>query len=150
MDACETIWNVAQLSPLPRPGTRSICRRIEPGFLERRGVADVRFVEVSGATKAIVDGRLDAASVDALETRFLSGVMASGSNAIVDLSGVSFIASLGIRMLLSAARALRNRDRKLAIFGASAVVMEIIQSTALSDVIPVLNSEAEALATLSP
>ncbi|MEZ5735455.1 MAG: STAS domain-containing protein [Novosphingobium sp.] len=113
-------------------------------------MADVRFVEVSGATKAIVDGRLDAASVDALETRFLSGVMASGSNAIVDLSGVSFIASLGIRMLLSAARALRNRDRKLAIFGASAVVMEIIQSTALSDVIPVLNSEAEALATLSP
>lgn len=112
-------------------------------------MADVQFAEVSGVTKAIMDGRLDTAGVDALEIRFLSGIAAAGSAAIVDLSQVTYVASLGIRMLLTAARSVRNKGGQLAVFGASSAVMDIIHSTAISDVIPVLQSEAEALAIVN-
>ena len=112
-------------------------------------MADVQFAEVSGVTKAIMDGRLDTAGVDALEIRFLSGIAPAGSAAIVDLSKVTYIASLGIRMLLTAARSVRNKGGQFAIFGASATVMDVIHSTAISDVIPVLQSEAEAIAFVS-
>lgn len=115
-------------------------------FLEGVGVTDIAFIEMPGATKAVIDGRLDSTGVDAVEIRFQTGIASAEAVVIVDLSKVSFIASLGIRMLLSAARSLRNTGRKLLVFGANTAVSEILRTTALADVIPVLQSEAEALA----
>ena len=62
---------------------------------------------------------------------------------------VSLLSSLGIRMLLSAARVLGRRGAKFIMYGASPAVMEIIETTALSDIIPVLASEADAMAAVS-
>jgi anti-anti-sigma factor len=65
---------------------------------------------------------------------------------VVVLSGVSFIASLGIRMLLGTARALDRYGAKLVLFAPQADVMEIIETTALTEIIPVVQTEAEAVA----
>jgi anti-anti-sigma factor len=66
--------------------------------------------------------------------------------AVIDLTGVSFIASLGIRMLLGTARALDRYGARLVLFGPQADVMEIIETTALTEIIPVVETEAEAVA----
>lgn len=105
--------------------------------------------DVSGVTKAAFAGRLDTASVNALEGRFTTDVVPAGKNTIVDLSGVSFIASLGIRMLLTVARGLTGRGAGLVLFGATPEVFEIIETTAISDIIPVVGTEAEAVATFA-
>jgi anti-anti-sigma factor len=65
---------------------------------------------------------------------------------VIDLTGVSFIASLGIRMLLGTARALDRYGARLILFGPQADVMEIIETTALTEIIPVVATEAEAVA----
>jgi anti-anti-sigma factor len=75
--------------------------------------------------------------------------MPKAQNTIVDLSKVSFIASLGIRMLLTTARGLAGRGAKFVMYGANPAVMEIFETTALSDIIPILNTEAEALAEVA-
>jgi len=110
---------------------------------------EVQFSDVSGVTKAVLDGRLDTASVNIVETRFIAGIVPKQKPAVVDLSQVSFIASLGIRMLLSTARALSGNGAKFAMFGATPGVLEVFEATALSEIIPVASTEAEAIALVT-
>lgn len=105
--------------------------------------------DLSGITKAELSGRLDTSNVGRVETSFIAGVVPKGQPTLVDLTQVTFIASLGIRMLLSAARVLARRGVKLVMFGASPAVMEIIETTALSDIIPVYGTEIDALAAVA-
>lgn len=106
---------------------------------------DLIFTDLPGVTKAELAGRLDTNNVNRVETRFVAGLVPKGQPAVIDMSGVSFMASLGIRMLLTTARSLGRQGAKLAMFGAIPQVMEIIETTALSDIIPVFATEAEAI-----
>lgn len=110
---------------------------------------DMEFTEVGGVTKAVLNGRMDSLSIGQAETRFIAHIVPKEQSAVVDLSGVSFIASLGIRMLLGTARALDRSGAKLALFGAQNDVMEIIETTALTEIIPVVETEAEAVAAVT-
>jgi anti-sigma B factor antagonist len=110
---------------------------------------DVVITDQSGVTKAELAGRLDTANVNELEQQFTTGILPKAQNTIVDLTNVSFIASLGIRMLLTTARGLAGRGAKFVMFGANPAVMEIFETTALSDIIPIVITEADALAELA-
>jgi anti-sigma B factor antagonist len=110
---------------------------------------DMEFTDVGGVTKAVLGGRLDSYSVGEVETRFVASIVPKEQPAVVDLSDVSFIASLGIRMLIGTARALQRSNARFAMFGANEAVMEIIETTSLTEIIPVVGTEAEALAVVT-
>ncbi len=110
---------------------------------------DVVITNLAGVTKAALNGRLDTANVHGVESKFTAGIISEAQHAVIDLSSVTFIASLGIRMLLTTARGLNKLGAKLVLFGATTPVMEIIETTALSDIIPVFVTEAEAIAAVS-
>jgi anti-anti-sigma factor len=99
--------------------------------------------------KVTLVGRLDTPGVDRLETRFVAHLVPGSNNAIIDLSGVDFVASMGIRMLVSAARSLRTRQAKLALFGTQHQVQEVFDAVALHKIIPICVTEADALAAVS-
>jgi anti-sigma B factor antagonist len=84
-------------------------------------------------TKVTLNGRLDTPGVDRIETRFVATLVPAGKNAIVDFSGVEFVASMGIRMLISVARGMRQRQAKLAIYNVPSLVQDTFQSVSLSD-----------------
>ena len=107
---------------------------------------DVQHTDVGDVRKVILAGRLDSAGVDLIELRFGAVVVPAGKNTVVDMSEVSFMASLGVRMLLSTARALSRKGAKLALFGATPAVMEVIETMGFNDIVPVAPSELEALA----
>ena len=109
----------------------------------------MQFTDVDGVTKAVLGGRLDSFSVGEVETRFVASIVPREQPAVVDLSQVSFIASLGIRMLIGTARALQRSNARFAMFGANDAVMEIIETTSLTEIIPVVGTEAEALAVVT-
>jgi anti-anti-sigma factor len=100
--------------------------------------------------KILLAGRLDTPGVDSIETRFIATLVPNANNAIVDLSQVDFISSMGIRMLLSAARSLKMRRAALSVFGVQDPVNQILEQVALNQMIPVCGTEAEALAAVSP
>src|SRR3569623_3674323 len=99
---------------------------------------------VGDVTKVSLTGRLDTAGVSRIERTFAAEIVPLGGPAIVDLGQIAFLASLGVRMLISTARALAGKGGKLALYGANAAVMEIIETTSLNDLIPVAATEAEA------
>jgi anti-anti-sigma factor len=96
-----------------------------------------------------LNGRLDSPGVDRIETRFAAAVVAADRNAVLDLSGVSFLASMGIRMLITNARAMGNRGRKLAIFGAQDPVLAVLESVAIDQIIPMAADQQQAVAALN-
>jgi anti-sigma B factor antagonist len=110
---------------------------------------DIEITDLPEVTRAALHGRLDTANVNQGEAAFIDNVVAKGRAVVVDLREVSFIASLGIRMLLSAARTLARSGVKMALYGATPLVIEIIETTALDEIIPVVATEAEAVALVT-
>jgi anti-sigma B factor antagonist len=100
------------------------------------------------AVKVTLRGRLDAPGVMQIEPGFVTALVPNGRNAIVDLSQVEFIASLGIRMFLTTARGLGMRQSKLVLFGPQEAVREILDEVSLDTLIAIVNDEAAALAAL--
>src|SRR5262245_51861386 len=99
--------------------------------------------------KMALKGRLDTPGVDTVETRFVALVVPTGKHAIVDLSGVEFIASMGIRMLISIARSLKQRHAAIALFAPQPLVRETLDHVSLAEIIPIVADEAAAIASVS-
>jgi anti-sigma B factor antagonist len=83
----------------------------------------------TAATVTMV-GRLDisGAEVVALPLATLSG---SKSALFVDMAGVTFIASIGLRHLVSAAKAVGRRGGRLMLLNPTAAVTEVITTSGL-------------------
>jgi anti-anti-sigma factor len=97
----------------------------------------------SGSTARIaLTGKLDiqGAEVVAIPLAALSGAK---QNVIIDMSGVSFMASIGIRHLVSATKALARRGGRLILLNPSAPVLEVLETSGLTDMIATAKSEAE-------
>jgi anti-sigma B factor antagonist len=96
-----------------------------------------------------LSGRLDTQGVDRVETRFVASLVPGANSAIVDLSEVDFVSSMGIRMLVSAARTLKTRQAALAVFGAPERVNQVFEAISLSKLLPICSTEQEALAAVA-
>src|SRR3712207_1076607 len=93
------------------------------------GGSDVRFevVEIGQkAKKLIMVGRLDSATIGAVDAPFTAALAADGRSAVLDLTGLEFLSSLGIRLLLSSARMVTRRGGKVVLFGAQPMVAEVL------------------------
>lgn len=111
---------------------------------------DIEVTELDGNVTCIrLNGRLDSPGVDRVETRFVAALVAAGRPAVVDLSGVSFLASMGIRMLISSGRALNLKGSKMVLFGATSLVQNVLDHVALDQIIPVVATEQEAIKRLT-
>ena len=99
----------------------------------------------NGLTKIVLTGRLDTPGVDKIEARFVASLVPASKSAIVDISGVEFIASMGIRMFIAVARSLALRKAKLALYGAQTLVSDIFENVSLKEIIPIVDSETEAV-----
>jgi anti-sigma B factor antagonist len=96
------------------------------------------FEVVTGGTSAApvlgVRGEIDVATAPVLRTA-LTRVVASGATTVtVEMSGVTFLDSSGIGVLLGAHRRLREeRDGSLRVTGARETVRRVLDITGLSD-----------------
>ena len=110
---------------------------------------DMHVSELGGTVTCIrLTGRLDAPGADRIDTAFTAAVVAVGRDTVVDLSGVSFVASMGIRLLIAGARGLNGKGAKLVLFGAPELVYAALDQAALDQIIPLVATEQQALERL--
>ena len=95
--------------------------------------------------KVILVGKLDIKGAEAIEIP-LATVAGSRGNIIVDMSGVDFIASIGIRHLVMAAKAVARGAGKLVLLGPTPMVAEVLIVSGLEQLLPIVQSEDEARA----
>jgi anti-sigma B factor antagonist len=94
-----------------------------------------------------LDGRLDVAGVQAVESDFNAAV-AAASNIFVDLSKVPFIASLGLRLLVAGSQTLAKRGGKMVLIGPDESTMRVLKTTGIDQLMQIRSSVGNALASL--
>src|SRR5579871_2295204 len=102
--------------------------------------------EAEGVLKVGLVGRLDTPGVDKIELRMTASLVPRGARAVVDLSQVEFVGSMGIRMFISVARALARKQGKLVLYAPQPPVQQVFDTVALGEMIPVQPDAASALA----
>lgn len=107
---------------------------------------ELNVVEAEGYHLIKLSGRLDTAGVSRGEARFAAVAGQAGRRVVVDLSEVTFLASLGVRMFISTGRILNQKNGRLVLFSPTDAVREVIDTTALDDLVPVTETEGEAVA----
>ena len=90
-------------------------------------------------------GRIDITGAGIIESRFIGYTAARRKHAIVDLSGVPFLASMGIRVFLSAAKALSRDGKLLVLFGAQPAVLKTLVISGFGSTFPIVENHEEAL-----
>src|SRR5690348_13450315 len=94
--------------------------------------------DLEGGVKQVeLEGRLDTIGVGEVESRFNAAIVSAGKSAIVDLSKVDFITTMGIRMLTSAAKHLNESKAKIAVYAPSEFVSEILDAVSLDKIVPI-------------
>jgi anti-sigma B factor antagonist len=102
----------------------------------------------NGVTKINLAGRMDNAGVQGIDLQFTSLTATKKAEIVIDLSEVSFLASIGIRTLISNARALQQRGGKMILLSPQPLVDEVLKSAGVMTVIETLydlQSACEAL-----
>ncbi len=97
-------------------------------------------IELSDNTVQLtLDGRLDLEGTQSVEQKFAFASTTKSLGVIVDLSAVTFLASIGIRMLLTAARAQAARGGKLVLAAPRDPVRKVLEAAGIDQLVPVLN-----------
>jgi anti-anti-sigma factor len=99
-------------------------------------------------THAAMTGRLDVAGAEAVDQEFTAKVVEPGLPAVVDLSGLEFLSSMGIALLLRSARALNRKGGLLVLSRPTDTVHEVLTIAGLDRVVPLVADEAAALALI--
>ena len=104
---------------------------------------------VGDATIVALPPRIDANTADGVQEE-LAALIAEGARAIVcDLAATAYISSAGLRALLATAQALQGAGGKIAMFGATEHVNEIMEISGFSDLLQLHETEQEALGAVS-
>lgn len=103
----------------------------------------------AGLRRVRLVGRLDSAGAGKVDADFDAATVGAGENAVVDLTGVTFLASLGIRMLVTAARALAAKERRLVLVAGEGLVAETLRDGGIDQLVPLVATTAEAEALLA-
>jgi len=93
-------------------------------------------------------GRLDIQGAEAVAMP-LAALSGAKQNILIDMSQVSFLASIGIRHLVSATKAVSRRGGRVILVGPQEVVREVLTTAGLATLLPMVASESEARAMLT-
>lgn len=81
-------------------------------------------------------GRLDVQGTNEIDNSFTFAVSSSKSPTLVDMSEVEFLASIGMRMLISSARAVSRRGGKFALLNPTPLVRESLVTAGFEELLP--------------
>jgi anti-anti-sigma factor len=100
----------------------------------------------AGPLRLAIKGRLDAVGTAAVEQGLLAALSDAGRDVMVDISGVGFVGSLGIRMLIAAARQSARHGARMVLVAPQPSVGDVFAAVALDDLLPVVADPPAALA----
>jgi len=99
-------------------------------------------------THVAIEGRLDVKGVSDVEQEFAEQLSARGKSAIVDISGLDFIASLGMGMLIKSAQALQKAGASMVLLNPTETVARALTATGIDKVLPIAANRDEAVKLL--
>jgi anti-anti-sigma factor len=110
----------------------------------------IKIVDDTGTTaRVVLNGKLDISGAEtvALPLATLSG---GKSGLVLDMAGVTFLASIGIRHLVAASKALARRGGRLVLLNPNPMVTDVLETSGVVELMHIARNDAEAAAALDP
>ncbi|WP_306117613.1 MULTISPECIES: STAS domain-containing protein [unclassified Roseitalea] len=101
-----------------------------------------------GVLKVTLSGPFDIAGAADVDVPF-SVIGGRRDKVIVDFSDVDFLASIGVRVLVKAAKSMGNRGGTMALFNVGEAPRKVLASTGVDTIIAVTEDEPSAIAAVS-
>lgn len=101
-----------------------------------------------GITRVALEGRLDIEGAQVVDLK-MNVIAGSARQLLIDLSGVTFLGSMGLRSILVPAQAVKRRGGKTVLFKPTPMVEEVLRSSNIDTIIPVCHDTETALAALA-
>jgi len=90
-------------------------------------------------------GRLDASTSNRLEERLLALIDGGEKRFVIDFSQLDYISSSGLRVLLMAAKRLRDANGKIVLSSLKDHIKEVFDIAGFSSIFPIFHSQEEAI-----
>ncbi len=101
---------------------------------------EIQNVELNNGIGVIkLKGKLDIVGAGEIGIKFAAYCSGENNRIIVDLSEVSFLASIGIQTLVVNAKSLASRNGKMVLLNPSEEVHAVLEMTGISAIIPIYN-----------
>lgn len=104
---------------------------------------------VDGVARCVIVGEVDMATTPQLRDELLGLVDAGEQYLVLDVSGVPFLDSTGLGVLMEVHRRLRDNSGSVALVGARPALVRLLTITNLSRALPVYRSVEDAATAVS-
>ena len=106
---------------------------------------EIQYSELNNGIRSIkLSGKLDTEGYNSVDLKFTTHCAGDNILVLVDLSGVTFLASIGIRMLTMNTQSLATRNGKMVLLKPLPDVQNVLEMTGIPAVIPVYSSQESA------
>jgi anti-anti-sigma factor len=110
---------------------------------------ELQFNEMENSIRQIkLTGRLDIIGTGEIEIKFAGYCAGQKVRVIVDLSGVDFLASIGIRLLVLTAKSVANRGGRMVLLNPDPNVHNVLDLAGIPSIIPIYSEFESAEAVL--
>jgi len=96
-----------------------------------------------------VKGKIDASTAERLERGLLQPIEQGNIRLVVDMSGVDYISSIGLRIFLMAAKKLRASGGGIALAALQEPIRKVFTMAAFDKILPLLNGVESAIEAVS-
>lgn len=94
-------------------------------------------------------GPLDIAGAGAVSLKFTAATAGRKRHVVIDMSTVEFVSSIGLGLLVQAARALKPEGKRIVLLAPTDVVASVIRASKLDTIMPIADSMDAAHALLA-
>lgn len=106
----------------------------------------LEYTELKDGIRLIkLEGRLDLNGTYSIEVQFVNRCAGEGVRVLVDLSGVSYVSSVGIPMLVNTAKSVVSRGGRMAFLNPQENVVKVLELVGVPLVIPIYRDQKAAV-----
>ena len=109
---------------------------------------DIQTERHSGALIARAEGRIDGVNARDFEEALKAAISMDDNTVVMDLEGLSYISSAGLRVILLIAKTLRKRNAELRLCSLSDPVREVFEISGFDKIIDIHDTREAALAAV--
>ena len=110
---------------------------------------DIRTTREGANLIVDVEGRVDGTNAADFQAALDGAVQPTDKGVIMDMAGLQFIASAGLRAILMTAKALQKQDARLLGCSLSATVRDVFEISGFDRIVAIYDSRADALQALN-
>lgn len=110
---------------------------------------EINSERINGTLIACVEGRIDGSNAQEFESTMQNTIADTDQALVLDLVGLSYISSAGLRVILLIAKSLAKREAKFALCGLSAPINTVFEISGFNKIIAIYESREDAVASFN-